>query len=383
MNRKVTDPFLPPERLLLGPGPSPVAPEVLAALALPTIGHLDPAFIRLMDELKSMLQTIFNTKNDATFTVAGPGSVGMDACVLNLVEPGDKILVARNGVFGMRMSEVASRGGAQVIPVDVEWGKPVDPAAVDAALAADKDIKFVAFVHAETSTGVLSDAREICAVAARHGAMVIMDAVTSLGGVPVLIDEWGVDAVYSGTQKCLSCPPGLSPVSFSPRAIEHIKNRKTKVLSWFLDVTQVMAYWTGAGARAYHHTAPINSLYGLHEALRRVLNEGLENSFARHRSAHLRLVDGVRKLGITFLVDEAFRLPQLNTIRIPEGVNDAQVRGMLLNDYNIEIGAGLGPLAGKVWRIGLMGEGARPEHVDRLLRDLVKAMAAQKQMAPA
>ncbi|MDB5570938.1 MAG: alanine-glyoxylate aminotransferase [Hyphomicrobiales bacterium] len=383
MNRTMTDPFLPPQRLLLGPGPSPVAPEVLAALALPTIGHLDPAFIRLMDELKSMLQTVFDTTNDATFTVAGPGSVGMDACVLNLVEPGDKILVARNGVFGMRMTEVASRGGAQVVPVDVEWGKPVDPAAVDAALAADKDIKFVAFVHSETSTGVLSPAKEICAVAARHGAMVIMDAVTSLGGVPVHIDEWGVDAVYSGTQKCLSCPPGLSPVSFSPRAVEHIKNRKTKVLSWFLDVTQVMAYWTGAGARAYHHTAPINSLYGFHEALRRLLNEGLEASFARHRAAHLRLVDGMAKLGISFLVDEAYRLPQLNTVRIPEGINDAQVRSSLLHDYNIEIGAGLGPLAGKVWRIGLMGEGARSEHVDRLLRDLGLAIAAQRQMAPA
>ena len=272
MNRMMTDPFLPPERLLLGPGPSPVAPQVLAALAMPTIGHLDPAFIRLMDELKAMLQTAFNTKNEATFTVAGPGSVGMDACVLNMVEAGDKILIARNGVFGMRMSEVASRGGAQVIPLDFEWGTPVDPAVVDAALAQNKDVKFVAFVHAETSTGVLSDAQAIAAVAERHGAMTIMDAVTSLGGVPVELDKWGIDVAYSGTQKCLSCPPGLSPVSFSPRAIAHIKSRKTKVLSWFLDVTQVMAYWGGEGARAYHHTAPINSLYGLHEALRRLLN---------------------------------------------------------------------------------------------------------------
>jgi len=375
MNRQFTEPFLPPQRLLLGPGPSPVAPEVLAALAQPTIGHLDPAFIRLMDELKAMLQVAFNTANEATFTVAGPGSVGMDACILNLVEPGDRILVARNGVFGMRMTEVASRGGAEVVPVDFEWGAPVDAAAVDKALAENGGVKFVAFVHAETSTGVLSDAGAVAAVAARHGAMTILDTVTSVGGVPVLIDEWGVDAVYSGTQKCLSCPPGLSPVSFSARALEHIRNRKTKVLSWFLDVTQVMAYWGGEGARAYHHTAPINALYGLHEALRRLLVEGLEESFARHREAHLHLVAGLRKLGIEMLVDERWRLPQLNTIMIPEGANDARVRAALLNDYNIEIGAGLGPLAGKVWRIGLMGEGARIANVDRVLQALGEVLA--------
>lgn len=377
MNRTFTDPFLPPNRLLLGPGPSPVAQEVLAAMALPTIGHLDPAFIKLMDELKAMMQSVFGTKNEATLAVAGPGSVGMDACVLNLVEPGDKILIARNGVFGMRMSEVASRGGGQVIPLDFEWGTPVDAAAVDAALTQNPGVKYVAFVHAETSTGVLSDAKSIAAVAAKHGALVIMDAVTSLGGVPVQVDEWGIDAVYSGTQKCLSCPPGLSPVSFSPRAIEHIKNRKTKVLSWFLDVTQVMSYWGGEGARAYHHTAPINSLYGLHEALRRLLNEGLENSFARHRKTHLYLVEGLSKMGIEFLVAEPYRLPQLNTVKIPAGVNDAKVRSALLNDFNIEIGAGLGPLAGKVWRIGLMGEGSRPESVDRLLTALKSILAMQ------
>ena len=376
MNRTPTDPFLPPQRLLLGPGPSPVAPEVLAAMAQPTIGHLDPAFIGLMDELKAMLQTLFNTKNDATFTVAGPGSVGMDACVLNMVEPGDKILVARNGVFGMRMSEVASRGGAEVVPLDFEWGKPIEAAAVDAALAQNKGVKFVAFVHAETSTGVLSDAAAIAEVARRHGALIIMDAVTSLGGVPVKLDEWGIDACYSGTQKCLSCPPGLSPVSFSPRALEHIKARKTKVLSWFLDVTQVMSYWGGEGARAYHHTAPINSLYGLHEALRRLVNEGLENSFARHRKAHLYLVQALAPMGIEFLVAEPYRLPQLNAVRIPDGANDAKVRTSLLLDHNIEIGAGLGPLAGKVWRIGLMGEGARTECVDRLVAALKIVLAA-------
>ena len=376
MNRNVTDPFLPPQRLLLGPGPSPVAPEVLAALALPTIGHLDPSFIGLMDELKQMLQTLFNTKNDATFTVAGPGSVGMDACILNMVEAGDKILIARNGVFGMRMTEVAARGAADVITLDFEWGTAVDPAAVDAALSKDKDIKFLAFVHAETSTGVLSDGKAIGDVAKKHGVMVIMDTVTSAGGVPIMADEWGVDALYTGTQKCLSAPPGLSPVSFSPRALEHIKNRKTKVLSWFLDVTQVMAYWGGEGARAYHHTAPINALYGLHEALRRLLVEGLENSFARHRKAHEHLVAGLEKRGMEMLVAPAVRLPQLNTVKIPAGVDDARVRRELLLTHNIEIGAGLGPLAGKVWRIGLMGEGARTEHVDTLLTALDKVLAS-------
>jgi len=376
MNRQPTDPFLPPQRLLLGPGPSPVAPEVLAAMAHPTIGHLDPSFIGLMDELKAMLQTLFNTKNDATFTVAGPGSVGMDACVLNMVEPGDKILIARNGVFGLRMTEVAARGGATVITLDFEWGTPVDPAAVDAALAKDKDIKFMAFVHAETSTGVLSDGKALGAVAAKHNVMTIMDCVTSAGGVPVEMDAWGIDVLYTGTQKCLSCPPGLSPVSFSPRAIDHIKTRKTKVLSWFLDVTQVMAYWGGEGARAYHHTAPINALYGLHEALRRLLLEGLENSFKRHRAAHAHLVAGLEKRGMEMLVAPAHRLPQLNTVKIPAGVNDAAVRKSLLLDHGIEIGAGLGPLAGKVWRIGLMGEGARTESVDRLLTALDKAMAS-------
>ncbi len=374
MNRNVTDPFLPPQRLLLGPGPSPVAPEVLAATALPTIGHLDPSFIGLMDELKAMLQTLFNTKNEATFTVAGPGSVGMDACILNMVEAGDKILIARNGVFGMRMTEVATRGSADVITLDFEWGTPVDPAKVDEALSADPEIKFLAFVHAETSTGVLSDAKAIGAAAKKHDVMPIMDTVTSAGGVPIEMDAWGIDVLYTGTQKCLSCPPGLSPVSFSDKALEHIKNRKTKVLSWFLDVTQVMSYWGGDGARAYHHTAPINALYGLHEGLRRLLVEGLDNSFARHKAAHGKLVAELEKRGMEMLVAPEHRLPQLNTVKIPDGADDAAVRKALLLEHNIEIGAGLGPLAGKVWRIGLMGEGARPENVDALMTALDKVL---------
>ncbi len=377
MNRNFTNPFLPPERLLLGPGPSPVAPEVLAAMAQGTIGHLDPAFIRLMDELKGMLQTLFGTKNEATFTIAGPGSVGMDAAILNMIEAGDKIFIARNGVFGMRMTEVASRGGGDVTTLDFEWGTPVDPAALDKAMTDNPGVKFVAFVHAETSTGVLSDAAAIAKVVQKHGAMTIMDCVTSAGGVPIHADEWGIDVLYSGTQKCLSCPPGLSPVSFSDKAVALIKARKSKVLSWFLDVTQVMAYWGGEGARAYHHTAPINALYGLHEALRRVLVEGLDNSFRRHREAHDYLVQGVEKMGLKMFVAAPYRLPQLNLITIPEGANDAKVRSSLLNDYNIEIGAGLGPLAGKVWRIGLMGEGARKQSVDRVLMALGEVLAKQ------
>jgi len=370
MNRSYLEAFLPPTRLLLGPGPSPVAPEVLAAMAAPTVGHLDPSFIGLMSEIKTMLQLAFGTKNDVTFAVAGPGSLGMDACVLNLIEPGDKILIARNGVFGTRMCEVATRGGAEVIPLDFTWGTPVDPHAIESALQQHKGIKFVGFVHAETSTGVQSDAAAIAAIARKYGALTIMDAVTSLAGIPIELDEWGIDAVYSGSQKCLSCPPGLSPVSFGPRAVEHVKNRKSKVLSWFLDITQVMAYWGGDKARAYHHTAPVNSLYALHESLRRVHIEGLEASFARHRAAHLQLAEGLAAMGLELLVDEPYRLPQLNAIKIPASINDAQVRASLLNDFNIEIGAGLGPLAGKIWRVGLMGEGARAEHVSRLLQSL-------------
>ena len=377
MNRSYLEAFLPPTRLLLGPGPSPVASEVLAAMAGQTVGHLDPSFIGLMSEIKTMLQLAFGTTNDVTFAVAGPGSLGMDACVLNLIEPGDKILIARNGVFGTRMCEVASRGGAEVIPLDFSWGTPVDPDAIEGALKANKGVKFVGFVHAETSTGVQSDAASIAAIAQKYGALTIMDAVTSLAGIPIKLDEWGIDAVYSGSQKCLSCPPGLSPVSFGQRAVELVKNRKTKVLSWFLDITQVMAYWGGDKARAYHHTAPVNNLYALHESLRRVHVEGLEVSFARHRAAHVQLADGLTAMGLELLVDEPYRLPQLNAIKIPTSINDAQVRTSLLNDFNIEIGAGLGPLAGKIWRVGLMGEGARPEHVSRLLHSLNTVINAQ------
>ncbi|QDE29850.1 MULTISPECIES: pyridoxal-phosphate-dependent aminotransferase family protein [Shewanella] len=357
--------FMPPRRILMGPGPSDVYPEVLAAQARPTIGHLDPLFVGMMDELKSLIQYAFQTKNEMTLAVSAPGSAGMETCFVNLVEPGEKVIVCRNGVFGERMRQNVERVGGVAVVVDNEWGEPVCPDKVEAALVAHPDAKFLAFVHAETSTGALSDAKTLCTLAQLHDCISIVDAVTSLGGVELLVDEWGIDAIYSGSQKCLSCVPGLSPVSFSPKAVAKLKARTTQVQSWFLDQTLVMGYWgNGAGAkRSYHHTAPVNALYALHESLRLLANEGLENAWARHRKMHLFLRDGLTKLGFEFVVEEASRLPQLNTVYIPDGVDDAAVRKYLLEEYNLEIGAGLGALAGKAWRIGLMGFSARRENV--------------------
>lgn len=367
--------FNPPRRILMGPGPSDVYPEVLAAQARPTVGHLDPLFVAMMDELKSLIQYAFQTKNEMTMAVSAPGSAGMETCFVNLVEPGEKVIVCRNGVFGERMRQNVERVGAIAVLVDNEWGTPVDPVAVEAALKANPDAKFLAFVHAETSTGALSDAKTLCALAKQYGCLSIVDAVTSLGGVELRVDEWGIDAIYSGSQKCLSCVPGLSPVSFSPAAVEKLKNRKTPVQSWFLDQSLVMAYWTSAGGkRSYHHTAPVNALYALHESLRLLAAEGLENAWKRHQDMHLVLRAGLEKLGLKFVVAEASRLPQLNAIYIPEGVDDAAVRTRLLKDYNLEIGAGLGALAGKAWRIGLMGFGARRENVALCLRALEEVL---------
>ncbi|MFV0594981.1 pyridoxal-phosphate-dependent aminotransferase family protein [Shewanella sp.] len=367
--------FNPPRRILMGPGPSDVYPEVLAAQARPTVGHLDPLFVGMMDELKSLIQYVFQTKNEMTMAVSAPGSAGMETCFVNLVEPGEKVIVCRNGVFGERMRQNVERVGAIAVVVDNEWGTPVDPVAVEAALKANPDAKFLAFVHAETSTGALSDAKTLCALAKQYGCLSIVDAVTSLGGVELRVDEWGIDAIYSGSQKCLSCVPGLSPVSFSPNAVEKLKNRKTPVQSWFLDQSLVMAYWTSAGGkRSYHHTAPVNALYALHESLRLLAEEGLEQAWQRHKDMHLVLRAGLEKLGLKFVVAEASRLPQLNAIYIPEGVDDAAVRARLLKDYNLEIGAGLGALAGKAWRIGLMGFGARRENVALCLRALEEVL---------
>lgn len=355
--------FNPPVRTLMGPGPSDVHPRILGALSRPTIGHLDPAFVGMMDEVKKLLQYAFQTDNELTIPVSAPGSAGMETCFVNLVEPGDKVIVCQNGVFGGRMKENVERVGGIPVMVMDDWGKPVDLAKLEQALESNSDVKVVAFVHAETSTGAQSDAKGIWELAHKHNCLVIADCVTSLGGTPIKVDEWGLDAVYSGTQKCLSCVPGLSPVTFSERAIEKIKNRQSKVHSWFLDLNLVMGYWGEGAKRAYHHTAPVNTLYALHESLVMLRDEGLENAWKRHDFNHLALKAGLEAMGINFLVDEAARLPQLNTVTIPAGVDDAAVRVRLLKEYNLEIGAGLGDLAGKVWRIGLMGHSSRAENV--------------------
>ncbi|MEW5008291.1 MAG: alanine--glyoxylate aminotransferase family protein [Cycloclasticus sp.] len=355
--------FNPPVRTLMGPGPSDVHPRILSALARPTIGHLDPSFGRMMDEVKSMLQYAFQTKNELTFPVSAPGSAGMETCFANLLEPGDTVIVCQNGVFGMRMQENVERCGAKAIIVKDDWGKPVDPKKVEEALKANPEASLLAFVHAETSTGALSDAKTLCALARQYDCLSLVDAVTSLGGSELRVDDWGIDAIYSGTQKCLSCVPGLSPVSFSERAQQRIKQRKQKVQSWFLDLNLVMGYWGSDGGRSYHHTAPVNSLYALHESLLMLQEEGLENSWERHSDLHNALKAGLEAMGLSLIVPEESRLPQLNAVTIPQGVDEALVRKRLLEEYSLEIGAGLGSLAGKVWRIGLMGQSATPSNV--------------------
>ncbi len=368
--------FTPPHRMLMGPGPSDVHERVLQALARPTIGHLDPQFIRLMDEVKALQQYVMQTQNPQTFTVSAPGSAGMETCFVNLIEPGDKVIVCINGVFGMRMLENVKRVGAQAVVVEDEWGTAVDPEKVAAALKANPDAKALAFVHSETSTGVLSDAQTLAKLAQQQGCLTIVDAVTSLAGVPLKCDDWGLDAVYSGTQKCMSAPPGLSPVTFSAKAEQALKNRKTPVQSWFLDVNLLSGYWSG-GKRAYHHTAPVNALYGWHESLRMVQEEGLENSWARHAFHHQAFKAGLEALGLELMVEENSRLPQLNLVRIPEGVDDGAFREVLLNKNNLEIGAGLGKFAGQAWRIGLMGVSCDQQHVISCLSFMEQALKAQ------
>ncbi|VVC82803.1 alanine--glyoxylate aminotransferase family protein [Sideroxydans sp. CL21] len=370
--------FHPPQRVLMGPGPSDVSARVLAAMARPTIGHLDPRFVDLMDEMKSLLKYAFQTENELTMPVSAPGSAGMETCFVNLVEPGDKVVVCQNGVFGGRMKENVERCGGIAVMVQDDWGRAVDPQKLEDALKANPDTKVVAFVHAETSTGALSDAKTLVEVAHRHGCLVIVDAITSLGGSPVKVDEWNIDAIYSGTQKCLSCTPGLSPVSFSPEAQERIKNRKSKIQSWFMDLNLVMGYWGGATKRAYHHTAPINALYGLHEALVMLQEEELENAWERHHRNHLALRAGLEAMGLEFVVPENERLPQLNAISVPQGVDEAEVRALLLSDYQLEIGAGLGAMAGKVWRIGLMGHASNPRNVRLCLSALDDVLGRMK-----
>lgn len=354
--------------LLMGPGPSCVADTVYAALGRDTIGHLDPQFIAIMDEIKAQLKTLLNTENEVTMPMSGTGSSGMETCFVNLVEKDDPILVIINGVFGMRMQDVATRLGADVDTLEFEWGTPVDPQAVKQKIN-EKPYKIVAVVHAETSTGVRNPVAEIGELLKGSESLYLVDTVTSLGGIPVKVDEWGVDALYSGTQKCLSCPPGLAPISMSERAVEAIKARKSKVPNWYLGLTMIINYWEGA-TRAYHHTAPINMLYGLYQSLYDILEEGVESVYRRHRDTHEALVSGLSKLNLEMLVKPEFRLPMLNSVVIPDSLDEAALRKKLLQDHQIEIGAGLGPLAGKIWRIGLMGHTARPENVERLLAAL-------------
>ncbi len=361
-----------PNRLLLGPGPSPVSPRVLAALAQPTLGHLDPLFLALMDEVRDRLRTVFGTTNEMTLAMSGTGSAGMETAIVNLVEPGDRVVVAVNGVFGGRLAEVARRAGGEVTTVETPWGRAVDRDALRAAIARVAP-KLVAVVHAETSTGALTPLDGLADEVRAHDGLLVVDCVTSLGGLPVEIDRHGVDAAYSGTQKCLSCPPGLSPVTLGPRAVARLDQRKTKVPSWYLDLTLLKSYW--GQERAYHHTAPINMLYGLHEALAIALEEGLPARYARHRDAHDRLAAALGELGLAFVSQEGFRLPMLNAIAAPDGVDEAAVRKRLLDTHGIEIGGGLGAFKGKAWRIGLMGHGATAESVDRVVAALRAELA--------
>ena len=362
-----------PSVLLMGPGPSTIPEEIYRALRRDTLGHLDPDFIRIMDEIKALLRDLMDTANPLTLPVSGTGSGGMEACFVNLVEPGDRVMILVNGVFGQRMVEVAERLGAEVDSIEANWGTPIDIDAVSDRIG-HEDYRIVAVVHAETSTGVLNPVQEIGKLVARTGALFMVDGVTSLGGLPVELDNWNVDAFYSGTQKCLSAPPGLAPVSFSPRAQDVISKRRQKVPNWYLDMSLITKYW-GGNSRAYHHTAPINMLYSLYQALVLIEEEGKENAYARHRDCHRQLVNGLRELGIDMLVDPRFQLPMLSTVMVPDSVNEAEVRSHLRSQYNIEIGAGLGPLSGKVWRIGLMGHTARAENVTRFLEALQETIS--------
>ncbi len=364
----------PGRRVLMGPGPSDVSDRVLRAISAPCIGHLDPYFLAAMDETQELLRHLFQTDNQLTIPVSGTGSAGMETCFVNLIEPGDEVVVCVNGVFGNRMSDIVGRIGGELIRVDAPWGKTIDPADVQKAVKG-RNPKVLAVVHAETSTGVCQPLEDLAAIAQESGALFLVDAVTSLGGMEVAIDQIGIDAVYSGTQKCLSCPPGLAPVSFSPRGLDTLQNRKTPVVSWYLDMNMVANYW--GGSRAYHHTAPINMIFGLREAVRMIAEEGLQARFERHQLNHRALVAGIEAMGLSMVVASADRLPMLNTINIPDGADDKLVRGSLLKDFGIEIGGGLGDFAGKAWRVGLMGEACCRRNVTLFLSALETILKAE------
>lgn len=370
----------PPERLLMGPGPSNIHPRVYSALSAPVVGHLDPVFLEVMEETKELLRSLFQTSNELTIPISGTGSSGMETCFANVLEPGDRALVCIHGVFGMRMQDVAERCGAQVDTVEVDWGRAVPAERVEEALA-DGPYKVVAIVHAETSTGVLQPLGDIARLVRDHGALFLVDTVTSLGGVEVDVDGTGIDLCYSGTQKCLSCPPGLSPVTLSARAMEALTQRRGKVQSWYLDLSMIAKYW--GETRVYHHTAPVSMNYALREALVLIDEEGLEARWQRHRRNHGALVRGLEALGLSLVVDGQHRLPSLTTVRIPDGIDDAATRRELLTRFGIEIGGGLGAFQGKAWRVGLMGHTSNERNVTVFLAALEAILAQQGHRGPA
>jgi len=364
----------PTARVLLGPGPSNVHPRVMKAMLSPVVGHLDPDFVKVMEEIKQLLRIVFRTRNEITFPVSGTGSAGMEAVMANLIEDGDEVIVGVNGAFGGRLAEVGERLGAKVHKVEAEWGRIIEPASFAAALKATRKPKLVAVVHAETSTGIHQPVEEISRLAHEHGALVAVDAVTSLACVPVEIDGWQIDACYSCTQKGIGAPPGLAPVTFGPRAMDVVRKRKTKCRSWYLDLKLIEQYW-GAD-RLYHHTAPITMNYALHEALRMIVEEGLEPRWQRHRANAAALQAGIAALGLKLIAQEGYRLPQLNAVGVPDGIDEAKVRAEMLRLFNIEIAAGLGPLKGKIWRIGLMGEGSQRVNVLLVLSALEEILGS-------
>ncbi len=365
---KYMDEFLPPNRILMGAGPSNVNPRVLRAMSAPLLGHLDPDFLSIMDDVKVMLRMVFQTTNNLTIPISGTGTAGMEAALVNMLEPGDTFIAATDGYFGVRLADIASRCSATVFRVEAPWGEAIDPSAVEAELKKHPKVKAVSLVHAETSTGVLNPVQEIADIVHRYGALLILDTVTSLGGVEVAVDKWGVDVCYAGTQKCLGCPPGLAPITLGPRAEEALSHRKTPVQSWYFDLSLLSSYW--GENRAYHHTAPISMIFGLREGLRVVLEEGLEHRFRRHERNAAALRAGLQAMGLELFAQDGCRLPCLTSVKVPDGVTDAKVRTALLRRYNMEIGGGLGPVAGKIWRIGLMGENSYPSNVFTLLSAL-------------
>ncbi|MBV8452887.1 MAG: alanine--glyoxylate aminotransferase family protein [Deltaproteobacteria bacterium] len=365
----------PSARVLLGPGPSNIHPRVMKAMLSPVVGHLDPDFVRVMEDIKKLLRVVFQTSNEITFPVSGTGSAGMEMAMANLIEDGDEVVVAVNGAFGERIADAAARLGAKVHRVEAEWGNIVEAERLEAALKAARQPKLLAVVHAETSTGVYQPVEELGRLAHRYGALMVMDAVTSLGCVPVEIDQWQIDACYSCTQKGIGAPPGLAPITFSERAMQAVRSRAQKCRSWYFDIAMIERYW--GPDRLYHHTAPISMNYAIYEALRIVVEEGLEARFKRHRANSVALQAGLQAMGLELAAQPGYRLPQLTAVRVPSGIDDAKVRGELLQIFNLEIGAGLGVFKGKVWRIGMMGESSRRENVMLVLNALETVLAAQ------